>query len=68
MRRDGEPSKGLTNHARDINGSRQRLAQAFVLQRSAVTVECRVVGYQAGNLVITGSKLRFAAQSLGVRR
>ena len=32
VRRDGESSQGLTNHARDIDGLRQDLPQTFVLQ------------------------------------
>src|SRR6266511_1173129 len=68
MRRDGQSSQSLTNQARNIDRLRQRLPQAFVFQGSAVSVECRVVGHEPGGLVISGSKLRLAAQSLRVRR
>ncbi|CAN5716453.1 hypothetical protein BH18ACI4_BH18ACI4_06160 [soil metagenome] len=65
---DRESSQGLTHHAGNGDRPRQRLAQAFVLQWSALTVECRVVGYEVRDLVITGGKLRIAPQRLGVCR
>src|SRR5688572_33329297 len=68
MRRDGEPSQGLTYHARNADRPRQALAQAFVFQWSAVTVEGCVISQKIGDFVVTGRSLSTAPQSLCDRR
>ena len=66
MRWNRESSQGLTNYVRYIDRLRQDLPQSFVLQRSTVSVESCVVGYETGDFVITGCELRLATQGFGV--